>query len=74
MSRRLLVDCRFLPTLRYGGGISLPALQTGTSTPMFNEAFKAGAMAFILGTLLFVVVVGILDARLPWPPSRRKTP
>jgi len=41
---------------------------------MFMEVFKAGAMAFILGTLLFVVVVGILDARLPWQPSQRKTP
>lgn len=24
-------------------------------------------MSFILGTVLFVVVVGRLDARLPWP-------
>ncbi len=29
-------------------------------------------MAFILGTLLFVVVAGFLDARLPWPRSARK--
>jgi hypothetical protein len=28
-------------------------------------------MSFILGLLLFVVVVGILDARLPWPSSTR---
>jgi hypothetical protein len=28
-------------------------------------------MQFILGTLFFVVVIGILDARLPWPRSRR---
>ncbi len=27
-------------------------------------------MSFILGTLLFVVVIGILDARLPWPSSK----
>ena len=24
-------------------------------------------MSFVLGLLLFVVVVGILDAKLPWP-------
>ncbi len=24
-------------------------------------------MAFILGTLLFVVVAGLVDQRLPWP-------
>lgn len=24
-------------------------------------------MSFILGLLLFVVVAGIIDARLPWP-------
>jgi hypothetical protein len=28
-------------------------------------------MQFILGTLFFVVVIGILDARLPWPGYRR---
>jgi hypothetical protein len=29
-------------------------------------------MSFILGVILFVVVIGILDARLPWPtPSTR---
>jgi hypothetical protein len=28
-------------------------------------------MSFILGLVLFVVVVGILDARLPWPSSAR---
>jgi hypothetical protein len=27
-------------------------------------------MSFILGTVLFVVVIGILDARLPWPRSK----
>ena len=31
-------------------------------------------MQFILGTLFFVVVIGILDARLPWPRSMRKGP
>lgn len=29
-------------------------------------------MQFILGTLFFVVVVGLLDARLPWPRPARK--
>jgi len=28
-------------------------------------------MAFILGTLFFVVVVGVIDARLPWPRPRQ---
>ena len=27
-------------------------------------------MSFILGIVLFVVVVGRLDARLPWPSAR----
>jgi hypothetical protein len=27
-------------------------------------------MSFILGVLFFVVVVGRLDARLPWPSAR----
>ncbi len=27
-------------------------------------------MSFILGLLLFTVVIGILDARLPWPIAR----
>ncbi len=28
-------------------------------------------MTFILGVLLFVVVLGLVDARLPWPIARR---
>jgi hypothetical protein len=28
-------------------------------------------MQFILGVLLFVVVVGLVDARVPWPRPRR---
>ena len=27
-------------------------------------------MSFIIGSLLFVAVVGALDARLPWPSPR----
>jgi hypothetical protein len=33
-------------------------------------------MQFILGTVFFVVVIGVLDARLPWPrpaPPRRRS-
>jgi hypothetical protein len=30
-------------------------------------------LAFVLGLILFVVVIGALDARLiPWPPPRRE--
>ena len=29
-------------------------------------------MVFILAILLFVVVLGILDSRLPWPPPRSR--
>jgi hypothetical protein len=27
-------------------------------------------MGFVVGVILFVVVIGILDARLPWPGPR----
>lgn len=30
-------------------------------------------MSFILGTLLFVVVIGRLDRKLPWPSARKET-
>jgi len=26
-------------------------------------------MSFVLGVIVYVVVIGILDARLPWPSS-----
>jgi hypothetical protein len=29
-------------------------------------------MQFVIGVIFFVVVVGVLDARLPWPRSRSK--
>jgi hypothetical protein len=30
-------------------------------------------MAFILGLVLFIIVLGAVDARLPWPrPSRER--
>ncbi len=28
-------------------------------------------MQFILGIVLFVIVIGVLDARLPWPKPRK---
>jgi hypothetical protein len=29
-------------------------------------------MAFIAGAVLFVVVVGLVDRRLPWPSARHQ--
>jgi hypothetical protein len=29
-------------------------------------------MQFVLGVLLFVVVVGVIDAGVPWPSCRAK--
>jgi hypothetical protein len=29
-------------------------------------------MSFLLGSLLFILVVGALDARLPWPRPSKK--
>lgn len=37
----------------------------------FDEAMGCD-MAFILGVIFFVVVVGLLDARLPWPAPRSR--
>jgi hypothetical protein len=31
-------------------------------------------MSFILGLLLFVVVAGVIDAKLPWPKPRATEP
>jgi hypothetical protein len=31
-------------------------------------------MQFILGVIFFVVIVGLVDAGLPWPPPRPKHP
>ena len=28
-------------------------------------------MSFVLGLVLFVIAIGILDAKLPWPSSRK---
>jgi len=28
-------------------------------------------MGYFIGVVLFVVVIGLLDARLPWPRPRR---
>jgi hypothetical protein len=29
-------------------------------------------MGFFVGMVLFVVVIGVVDARLPWPRPRRR--
>jgi len=39
------------------------------ATPLGTRKFS---MSFVLGCLLFVVVVGRLDARVPWPSVRAK--
>jgi len=31
-------------------------------------------MQFILGVVFFVCVVGVLDARIPWPREPRRVP
>jgi hypothetical protein len=31
-------------------------------------------VSFLIGMLLFVVVAGVLDARVPWPRAGRKAP
>jgi hypothetical protein len=31
-------------------------------------------MSFIIGSLLFIVVIGIVDSRLPWPKPRDRRP
>jgi hypothetical protein len=35
---------------------------------------KELTLAFILGTLLFVVVAGVVDAGLPWPDPKSGAP
>jgi len=35
---------------------------------------KTKGMAFILGVILFVVVVGWIDAGLPWPGPQKEDP
>lgn len=31
-------------------------------------------MQFIIGVIFFVVVIGVLDARLPWPRPKKGAP
>lgn len=31
---------------------------------------RGASMQFILGVILFVGVLGVTDARLPWPPAK----
>jgi hypothetical protein len=42
--------------------------------PLGSQARPEASMSFILGILLFVVVAGRLDARLPWPSATKNTP
>jgi hypothetical protein len=35
-----------------------------------RTVLRGALMQFILGVIFFVVVVGLLDARLPWPRPR----
>ena len=30
-------------------------------------------MSFVVGVILFVIVVGLLDARLPWPKPEKRS-
>jgi hypothetical protein len=34
---------------------------------------QIGRMSFVIGCLLFIGVVGRLDARLPWPSPRTRS-
>jgi len=38
-------------------------------SPSMKETRKETNMSFVIGVILFVGVVGFLDARLPWGPS-----
>lgn len=40
--------------------------------PVKLEKKRANRMAFILGVILFVLVVGWIDAGLPWPDPRNR--
>jgi len=37
--------------------------------PSASLGQRSGLMSFILGSILFIAVVGKLDARLPWPSA-----
>jgi hypothetical protein len=41
------------------------------STNKYQQTEK-GYMQFVLAVLLFVVVIGLLDARVPWPKPRNR--
>jgi hypothetical protein len=38
---------------------------------MADEPAQEAAVAFVVGIILFVVLAGVLDARLPWPRPRK---
>ena len=47
-----------------------PVIRSGR--PIAGQETWNPLMAFVLGVLFFVVVLGVLDAKLPWPrPNRR---
>lgn len=35
-----------------------------------STASEGGTMAFFVGLVVFVVIIGVLDTRLPWPDPR----
>jgi len=37
-----------------------------------TRAKETTTMSFVVGLLLFVVLAGILDAKLPWPRAREQ--
>jgi hypothetical protein len=42
-------------------------------TEQSPERIAGDVMGFIVGVILFVIVVGVLDAKLPWPkPAGRE--
>jgi hypothetical protein len=42
------------------------AAAEATASPSARQELT---VSFFVGLILFVVVIGILDARLPWPPG-----
>jgi hypothetical protein len=50
------------------------ALARKVDTILVVQNRKEGdQMQFVLGVFLFVVVVGIIDARLPWPMKNKRS-
>jgi hypothetical protein len=64
------------PRIRDGGCREAPSSPYNVSGIEPHECSKRKRMAFIVAVLLFVVVVGIVDAGLSWPDpkSRQRRP